>query len=172
MSCDDNAGACCGQRGGVWKTKNTRCSELSRGWGSRVRGIRRWYILGVYHRPMVEQLWPRAKHIPCYTHSWWTCQFQLISKWDAPCVLPNWQWVLPTWHLYSGGSASLRSGVGQIGSQVSKLFPCTKWVILHDHRPQYRYLVQLMHPVIAFPSYTLLSSMLSQPVLRGCWFIM
>jgi len=28
-SLDDNAGACCGERGSGWTTKNTRCSELS-----------------------------------------------------------------------------------------------------------------------------------------------
>jgi len=30
-SLDDNVGACGGERGGGWTTKNTRCSELSRG---------------------------------------------------------------------------------------------------------------------------------------------
>ena len=73
--------------------------------------------------------------------------------------------------LYSGDSALLWLGVAKIGSQVSNCFWCIMWVILHDHVPQYGYSMRLIHRVIAFPPYVILSRMFYQPVSRTCWFI-
>ena len=74
--------------------------------------------------------------------------------------------------LYGGDSVSLTLRVPKIGSRVSNYFWCTKWVILHDHMPPYRYSMSLIHRVIAFPPPAILSGMFYPLVFRGCWYIM
>jgi len=105
VSLGDNAGAWVSGRGGGWEIKNARCREIRmRAVGSVVgswkRGVLRSYMYGGTTDLMSVGYDPRAGPTTGFTFFRDPPRHDPGASVTIPCALPNWQWVVPTRHLF------------------------------------------------------------------------